>query len=212
MIMTNAEKTLDKAVAAHQRYLLKSTNEDLSEAINCYIETIKENPKETSAYYHLATLLHKDGQIGVESAIKQCSKAIELNPQDANAHMYLGYFLSLNHNFDEAKEEFKQALKLHPQASRTRLALALTMLEKLKSTNKKSIQDVTNALYYGVTGTIMSLFDKSCIKMVCQNIKDDFNFAKYKTVGGFLETIHSDKKPQNTYLSSMQNSKDTFSV
>ena len=56
------------------------------------------------------------------------------------------------------------------------------MLEKLKnSSSKKSIQDITNAIYYGITGTVMSLFDTSCIKMVYQNIKDDLNFAKYKT-------------------------------
>ena len=209
--MTNAQNTLDKAVAAHQRYLLKSSNEDLSEAINCYIETIKEDPKEISAYYRLATLLHKDGQIGVESAINQCSKAVELNPNDANAHMYLGYFLSLNQNFDEAKAEFQTALKLNPIKSRTRLALALTMMEKIKS-GSKSVNDITNALYYGVTGTIMSLFDSASIKMICQNIKDDINFAKYKTVGGFLEKIHSDKKAYNTYLSVVDNSKKSISV
>ncbi len=213
MIMTNAQNTLDKAVAAHQRYLLKSTNEDLSEAISCYIETIKENPKVTSAYYHLATLLHKDGQIGVESAIEQCSKAVLLNPQDVNAHMYLGYFLSLNQKFDEAKNEFQKALKLNPAKSRTRLVLALTMLEKLRNANtKKSVKDITNALYYGVTGTIMSLFDSASIKMVYQNIKDDLNFAKYKTVGGFLEKINSDKKAYNTYLSVVDNSKKSISV
>ncbi len=210
--MTNAQNTLDKAVAAHQRYLLKSANEDLSEAINCYIETIKENPKETSAYYRLATLLHKDGQIGVQSAIEQCSKAVSLNPNDANAHMYLGYFLSLNQDFDEAKQEFQTALKLNPVKSRTRLALALTMLEKMKSNHQGSVADLTNALYYGVTGTLMSLFDSASIKMVYQNIKDDINFAKYKTVGGFLEKIHSDKKAYNTYLSVVDNSKKSISV
>ena len=66
--MTNAQKTLEKAVEAHQRYLLKSSNEDLTTAINCYIETIKENPEQSSAYYRLATLLHNNGQIGVENA------------------------------------------------------------------------------------------------------------------------------------------------
>ena len=209
--MINSQNTLDKAVAAHQRYLLKSANEDLSEAINCYIETIKQNPKEISAYYHLATLLHKDGQIGVQSAIDQCSKAVSLNPNDANAHIYLGYFLSLNQNFDEAKKEFQAALKLNPVKSRTRLALSLTMLEKIKS-GKSSVKDVTNAIYYGITGTVMSLFDTASIKMAYQNIKDDINFAKYKTIGGFLEKIHSDKKAYNTYLSVVDNSKKSISL
>ena len=130
-IMTNSQSTLEKATAAHQRYLLKSTNEDLTTAINCYIELIKEDPEQSSAYYRLATLLHKNGQIGLENAIAQCNKAVSLNPNDANAHMYLGYFLSLNQQFDLAKDQFKQAIKLKPSTSRTRLVLALTCLEKI---------------------------------------------------------------------------------
>ena len=128
--MTNAQKTMEKAVEAHQRYLLKSANEDLTTAINCYIESIKENPDQSSAYYHLATLLHNNGQIGVENAIEQCKRAVELDSNDANAHMYLGYFLSLNKQFDEAKNEFKTAIKLKPATSRTRLVLALTNFYK----------------------------------------------------------------------------------
>lgn len=211
--MTVTQDILDKAVAAHQRYLLKATNEDLTEAINCYIESISLNPKETSAYYRLATLLHKNGQIGVESAIEQCKKAIKINPDDANAHMYLGYFLSLNFQFDEAKDEFKEAIKLKPATSRTRLVLALTMLEKIKNTTcKKTIKDYTNAIYYGITGTIMSIFDKASIKMVCQNILDDMNFAKYRAVGEFFEKINSDKKAYNLYLSAVDNSKKSIGL
>ncbi len=211
--MTNSEKTLELAVAAHQRYLLKATNEDLTTAINCYIETIKENPEQTSAYYRLATLLHKNGQIGVQSAIEQCSKAVKINPDDANAHMYLGYFLSLNSEFEKAKEEFKTAIKLKPSTSRTRLVLALTCLEKIKnSTEKKSINDFTNALYYGITGTLMSLFDKASIKMLARNIADDINFTKYKAIGEFFEKINSEKKAYNIYLNAVDNSKKSISL
>ena len=211
-IMTQAQETLDKATKAHQRYLLKSTNEDLTEAINCYIETISENPQETSAYYRLAMLLHKDGQIGLTSAIEQCRKAVKINDADANAHMYLGYFLSLNTQFEEAKIEFKKAIELNPSVSRTRLVLALTCLEKLKTTHKKSLLDVTNALYYGATGALMSLFDKASIKMLCQNIADDINFAKYKTIGTFFEKINSDKKAYNLYLNAVDNSKKSIGL
>ena len=211
--MTNSEKTLELAVEAHQRYLLKATNEDLTTAINCYIETIKEDPDQTSAYYRLATLLHKNGQIGVESAIEQCKKAVKINPNDANAHMYLGYFLSLNSEFDKAKEEFKIAIKLKPSASRTRLVLALTCLEKIKnSTEKKTVNDFTNALYYGITGTLMSLFDKASIKMLLRNITDDINFTKYKAVGEFFEKINSEKKAYDVYLNAVDNSKKSISL
>ena len=211
--MTNAQNTLEKAVEAHQRYLLKSTNEDLTTAINCYIETIKENPEATSAYYHLATLLHNNGQIGVDHAIEQCSRAVELNPKDANAHMYLGYFLSLKQEFEKAKEEFKTAIKLKPATSRTRLVLALTCLEKIKnSTDKKTIGDFTNAFYYGLTGSLMSIFDKASIKMLYQNFVDDLNFTKHRVIGNFFEKINSEKKAYNIYLSAVDNSKKSIAL
>lgn len=209
--MTNSQETMEKAVKAHQRYLIKESGEDLTTAINCYIETIKVNPKESSAYYRLATLLHENGQIGVDSAIEQCKRAVKMAPNDSNAHMYLGYFLSLNSNFDEAKEEFKTAIRLKPTTSRTRLVLALTCLDKIKkATSKSSIKDYTNALYYGITGTLMSVFDKASIKMVMSNILDDLNFAKYKVAGGFYEKFKSDKKAYNLYLSVVDSSKKSI--
>ncbi len=210
-IMTKTQTKMDMAVEAHQRYLLKDTKEDLTTAINCYIETLRENPDQAGAYYHLATLLHNNGQIGVDSAIEQCKKAVKINPNDANAHMYLGYFLSLNSEFDEAKEEFKTAIKLNPATSRTRLVLALTCLEKIKSAKcKKTIKDYTNALYYGITGTLMSIFDKASIKMLVRNIADDLTFVKYKTVGEFFEKIKSEKKAYNIYLSVADSSKKSI--
>ncbi len=212
-IMTNSQETLQKATLAHQRYLLKSSNEDLTSAINGYIETIKEDPQTTSAYYRLATLLHKNGQIGLENAITQCERAVELDENDANAHMYLGYFLSLDKQFERAKSEFIKAIKLKPSTSRTRLVLALTCLEKIKNSNcKKTINDYTNALYYGITGGVMTLFDKASIKMAYQNIVDDINFIKYKTIGEFFEKINSQKKAYNTYLNAVDNSKKSISL
>ncbi len=211
--MTNAQETMQKATFAHQRYLLKANNDDLASAINGYIETISQNPSETSAYYRLATLLHKNGQIGIDSAIDQCRKAVKLSPKDANAHIYLGYFLSLNSNFDEAKSEFETAIKLKPASARTRLVLALTMLEKIKKqASGKTIKDYTNALYYGLSGAIMSFFDKTSIKMVCQNLADDFNFAKYKTVGAILEKVNSEKQAYNLYLSAVDNSRKSIAL
>ena len=61
--------------------------------------------------------------------------------------------------------------------------------ELKNATTKNSVKDYTNALYYGVTGTLMSIFDKASIKMVCQNIADDLNFAKYRAIGEFFEKL-----------------------
>lgn len=210
--MTNAQSSLENAVKAHQQYLLKADSEDLSRAINCYIETIKENPRAQSAYYRLATLLHNSGQIGLDGAIEQCSKAVNINPNDPNAHMYLGYFLSLKQNFDEAKKEFKKALKLNPNTSRTRLILALTMLEKIKNEDKKSLKDWASAFYWGLTGTVLSVFDKASLKMLAQNIKNDFNYIKNRAEGEFFEKINSQKKAYNIYLNACDNSKKSIAL
>ncbi len=208
--MTNAQTSLENAVKAHQRYLLKADNEDLSKAINCYIETIKENPRAQSAYYRLATLLHNSGQIGLDSAIEQCSKAVNINPKDPNAHMYLGYFLSLKQDFKQAKAEFKQALKLNPHTSRTRLILALTMLEKIKNEDKKNLKDWASAFYWGLTGSVMSVFDPVNIKMLAKNIKNDFDYIKKRAEGEFFEKINSQKKAYNIYLNACDNSKKSI--
>jgi len=92
----NEQDFLSKATFAHQQYLIKSNNEDLISAINYYIQAIKDNPAISSAYYRLASLMHESGQIGIESAIEQCIHAVEIDPKNANARMYLGYFLSQN--------------------------------------------------------------------------------------------------------------------
>lgn len=205
-----ATKNLDTALAAHQRYLIKSESEDLDEAINHYIESIKQNPQIASAYYHLATLLYNSNQIELDSAVEQCSKAVQLDPKDSNAHMYLGYFLSLKEDFDQAKVEFESALKLNPKKSRTRIALALTLLEKIKTSGKKPPKDCLKALYYGFTGGLLSVFDKASLKMLFENIAGDINFIKNRILGEFYEKINSDKKAYDIYLKTVNNSKKSI--
>ncbi|MBR1617967.1 tetratricopeptide repeat protein [bacterium] len=207
-----SKKTKDRATAAHQRYLLKSARKDLDEAINCYIELLRQDPTQTSAYYRLATLLHESGQIGIEGAINQCKKAIRINPDDANAHIYLGYFLSLNQQYNEASKEFHEALKINPLISRGRIAMALTSLEKIKNADKKSIKDYTSALYYGLTGAVMSIFNSSSRQMLYEHLKDDLNFATQKAIGEFFETIKSDKKAYDTYLNAVDDSEKSISM
>ena len=122
---------LEAATKYHQEFLLKASGEALINAINCYIESIKENPMEASAYYRLAVLMYENKQIGIDTAIEQCKKAVELAPDNPDARMYLGYFLSLNGKKSEARAELKKAVKLSPKGtSRARMVMALELLEK----------------------------------------------------------------------------------
>lgn len=202
------DKQMKLAQEAHQRYLLRSSGEDLSTAINFYIEAIKTNPNTPSAYFRLASLLHENGQIGIESAVEQCRRAVGIDPKNANAHMYLGYFLSLKNEFDEAKSHFKTAIKLKPLSSaRTRLVLALTILDKAKN-NKNTIKDFTSAMYYIFSGSLLFMFDKASLKMFFKNIADDLSFVKYKAFGEFLEKINNDKMAYNMYSDALDRTKN----
>ncbi len=53
----------------------------------------------------------ESGQIGIDGALEQCRRAVEIDPENPNARMYLGYFLSQNGEYDAAKEQFKRAIK-----------------------------------------------------------------------------------------------------
>ena len=96
--LTNID-TFEMARRAHERYLLHSQHEDLNEALEYYIQTIKKEPNLPETYYRLASLLFEDGQIGVETAIEQCKTAVEMDPKNYNARLYAGYFLKSAHYF-----------------------------------------------------------------------------------------------------------------
>ena len=101
---------LEEARSAHEKYLIKQQDADLEKAIECYIDAIKINPAISESYYRLASLLLIKGQISVEGAIEQCRTAITLEPENVNAHIYSGYFHSLNGDFEEAEKEFQLAV------------------------------------------------------------------------------------------------------
>ena len=220
--MSLEEKSNDlisKATFAHQQYILRSNNEDLINAINLYIKAIQINPNIPSAYYRLASLMHESGQIGIEGALEQCRRAVELDPKNASARMYLGYFLSQNGEYEKAKEQFKIAMKLKPTSShRAKLAMALAFLEKRKkenctdstNTNIKSTDSMSfsKAMFYIFSGSVFFLFDKAGIKMFCKNIINDLNFAKYRTMGKILEKANFDKSAYDLYSDALDNTKN----
>ncbi len=201
---------LSQATFAHQQYLIKSNNEDLIKAINYYIQVIKTTPDASSAYYRLASLMHESGQIGIDGALEQCRRAVEIDPDNPNARMYLGYFLSQNGEYDAAKEQFNRAIKLKPACSyRAKMVMALDILDRMKHKEKDTdFLSFSKAMFYIFSSSLFFLFDKAGIKMFCKNIVNDLNFARYRAVGSILEKTNFDKDAYEVYSDAVDNTKN----
>ena len=197
------QSKLEMATKFHQEFLLKSSGEDLMNAINCYIESIKENPDEPSAYYRLAVLMYENKQIGIDGAIEQCRRAVQLDENNPDARMYLGYFLSIKGKKEEAKEELKKAVKLSPKNnSRTKFMMALELLEK------GNIFNTAKGMYYIIQASMTSLFDKAAIRMFLRSILTDIKYIQYNAMGKILEKFKFDKDAYQVYLNALDETKN----
>ena len=197
---------LEMATKYHQDFILKSSNEDLVNAINYYIDAIKENPLTASAYYRLAVLMYENKQIGLDTAIEQCKKAVEIEEKNPDARMYLGYFLSIKGEKEEAKKELKQAIKLSPKGkSRARFLMALELLDKNEN---KSFIDTIKGAYYITQASLVSIFDKAALRMFAKNIITDINYLKYNAFGKILEKFKLEKDAYQVYSDALDNTKN----
>lgn len=171
----------------HEQYLIKGNKSDLNNAVDNYIDAIKYNPNIAEAYYRLASLLWDKGEINLNSAIEQCKSAINLSPNNPNAHIYAAYFLEIAKNYDEAEKQFKEAIKLNPiKAARSRLSLASLYLDKMHDTciNPK---DFYQSLYYLLSGSLSIALDSNSVKMVYKNISKSISLMFFDLAGKLLE-------------------------
>ena len=188
-IDTSADKILEEARAAHEKYLIKQQESDLERAIEYYIDAIKINPSLSESYYRLASLLLIKGQISVEGALEQCKTAVSLEPSNPNAHIYTGYFQCLNGNFKEAEKEFALAIAGSGiNSARPRLFLSKVLLNRIQS-NSSSVKDVVKFLYYFLSGSMMIMWDCPSLKMFYKFLANDFSVFSYKTLGETFEKM-----------------------
>ena len=191
--LADAQKSLERAREAHERYLIKLQENDLHEAIEHYITAIKLDPSLPEGYYRLASLMWENGQISLQTAIEQCKTAISIAPRNINAHMYAGYFMKLAKDYKSAEKEFKNAIKIGGfNSSRPRLFLSLSILQKM-SVEKITIKEFSKCLYYLVTGGLTFVWDFAFLKMLYKNFAEAFSVMYYKTGGEFLERINPNK-------------------
>lgn len=180
---------LEEARKAHESYLIRQQSSDLEHAIECYVDAIKSDPSQPESYYRLASLLLLKGQISVDGALEQCKTAISLEPKNANAHIYTGYFQCLNGDFEEAEKEFGMAISdSKKNSARPRLFMSKVLLAKIKNHNS-SAKDVVKFLYYLLSGSMMIMWDCPSLKMFCKFLANDFSVFSYKTLGETFEKM-----------------------
>lgn len=195
---------LELATIYHQNYLLKASGEDLLNAINCYIDAIKENPNEARAYYRLAVLMYEGKQIGIDSAIEQCRKAVELDRNNADARLYLAYFLSLKGKKREADLQIKKAIKLSPKTkSRTRFMMGLELIGE-----EDNILNFFKGAFYMAQASLLSIFDKAALTMLAKNFITELNYVRCSTLGKILEKCKFDKDAYQVYSDALDITKN----
>ncbi len=195
----NAESVLELARKAHENYLIRSNKNDLNEAIDYYIDTIKLNPNVAETYYRLASLLWENGQITLTAAIEQCKSAVSISPKNPNARLYTGYFLNLAQQYEEAEKEFKEAIRINPLlAARPRLILAMMLMAKMHS-EKPSFKEFTKTMYYLCSGGLTMFFDYASLRMLHKSLSKSFSTFAYTFLGDILEKTKQHSLAIKTY-------------
>lgn len=187
--VSETDEVMRLAKKSYENFVLQSSTRNLDDAINNYMKLMDLDPTIPETYYRLASLLWQKGEIDIESAIEQCENSLELDPKSINAKIHLGFFLEMSGNFEGACAQFTQAIDLNRFfSSRPRLALAIVLIKKMRATNP-TFEDFTKALHNLITGTCMSLWDYSTLRILYRSFVDNFSVFVYNLVGNLLNSM-----------------------
>jgi tetratricopeptide (TPR) repeat protein len=87
----------------------------LDEAMRCYVDVLKVDPRSAQAHYYLSTLACQQGRFSQGAELAQ--KAIELDGSDSRAHNMLGTALHRMGRHTEALAAFTRAIELQPESA-----------------------------------------------------------------------------------------------
>lgn len=137
----SAEYYLKLGKNLYQSYLARSRQQDLEEAIRHFQKAVEMEPNLAEAYVQLASALWDQGTINLELAQFYCETALKLDPTQADANLFLGYFLQRAGFLDDAVQQFSQAIrKSFWRSARPRIALGHTRLKQALEVESKSQQ------------------------------------------------------------------------
>ena len=194
---------LDMARLAHQKYIVKQQAEDLEKAMSYYVEAIRNDSTLAEPYYRLASLMYEKGQITLDGAIEQCRTAIDLEPDNINAHIYAGYFLSMSEDYKSAQKEFNLAIKSGLfNTARPRLFLS-KLIKREIGVEGATIQRLVKYLYYLLSGSLLLVCDTGAINMILETVSDNISVFSYRTMGETFEKAKMYATAHKAYLEGM---------
>ncbi len=126
-----AEYHLKMGKNLYHSYLARSRQQDLDAAIQHFQKAVEIEPNMAEAYIQLASALWDQGTINLELAQFYCQTALKLDPKQADANLFLGYFLQRAGFLDDAIQEYKTAIRKKPlRSARARIALGNALLKQ----------------------------------------------------------------------------------
>lgn len=127
----NAKALLNTGKTLYKSYLARSRKGDLDAAIHHFQKAVELEPNLAEAYVQLASALWDKGTINLELAQFYCETALKLDPEQSDAHLFLGYFLQRAGFLDDAVVEYQKAIAKAPWISaRPRVALGNALLKQ----------------------------------------------------------------------------------
>jgi len=110
-LLPNAKNKEKGVLYSLKGYILGILGE-YEEAIECFNEVLKLNPKYEEALLNKGLVLYDIGEY--KKALKYLNKTLEINPKEAGAWKYKGVILGILGEYEEAIECFNEVLKLNP--------------------------------------------------------------------------------------------------
>ncbi len=104
------------------RQLSRQSGKEIYHAVKLYNRAIEADPNYALAYAGLAAIrteiyMYFDSDLGILKMAEEASaRALELDPDLAEAHSARGYYLSQASDYQEAEKQFQRALQLNPNS------------------------------------------------------------------------------------------------
>lgn len=145
------EKINNMMLSAHKEEKAKR----IDQAVKEYKEVISFDSKYSQAYKKLADLYRKNGKIKL--AISNYKRAVEIDPQDVYAKLWLGIILGMRGRKKEAQILLNEVMAIDSKDDNAQLATyALYYLES----NTKGKEDTFKIMFESELNEVISLFEK----------------------------------------------------